>query len=94
MQNLNFKENDGYIIRNGKKINWFIYSQYIRSTTWKKKAKLNKEKNNFKCERCGSQKSLRTHHKTYKRVFKEKENDLECLCNICHYKEHNHEPDK
>lgn len=44
-----------------------------------------------KCERCKKPKPpnvLHIHHKTYERIFEEREADLEILCPRCHAIEH------
>lgn len=89
MQNLNWLQENEYSVLDGQTIVWSIYAQYLRSTTWKKLAKENKAIANNICTICGSNKSLRTHHTTYKRVFNETQDDLICICNVCHYKIHN-----
>jgi hypothetical protein len=70
-------------------VSWSIYSQYLKSTTWKNIAKENKLLASNKCEVCDSNKSIKTYHITYDRVFKETQDDLICLCYICHYKARN-----
>lgn len=43
---------------------------------------------NFCCERCGSKRGLEVHHKTYERLGREWDQDLEVLCDDCHIGEH------
>ncbi len=73
---------------NNKIINWSLYNQYLKSKCWSKKAERNKKLAGYKCDKCGSTKLLKTHHKTYDNIFREDQSDLECLCNMCHYKLH------
>ena len=64
------------------------YSKYIRTKKWKILASLVKEKAGNKCIFCGSEKKLVAHHHNYINLYNETEDDLICVCNICHYKIH------
>ena len=64
------------------------YSKYIRTKKWKTLASLVKEKAGNKCVFCGSEKKLVAHHHNYINLYNETEDDLICVCNICHYKIH------
>ena len=64
------------------------YSKYIRTKKWKTLASLVKEKAGNKCVFCGSEKKLVAHHHNYINLYNETEDDLICVCNICHYKMH------
>ena len=64
------------------------YKAYLMSAGWRSKKNLILKKRGKKCERCGYDKNLHVHHKTYKNIFKEKLEDLEVLCFKCHHKEH------
>jgi HNH endonuclease len=67
------------------------YSEYIKSEAWtEKRARILKHARG-KCEKCGKRKAIQVHHKTYKRVGREKDEDLAALCGPCHQSEH---PDK
>lgn len=64
------------------------YLSYIQGSVWKKlRSRIIKQRGSC-CERCGKTKNLQVHHKTYKRLFNEKDSDLEVLCRGCHMKEH------
>lgn len=65
------------------------YYKYLKSSAWRKIAKLVLERDNYQCCKCSSTKELQVHHKTYEHIFFEKEHleDLETLCSICHAKE-------
>lgn len=65
----------------GKRIN---LQQYYATTWWKQRSKRYREKIG-KCERCEATQNLQTHHKRY-RFYRERNSDLECLCNECHLK--------
>ena len=70
-------------------IDFVEYSKYIRTKKWKTLASLVKEKAGNKCVFCGSEKNLVAHHHNYINLYNETEDDLICVCNICHYKIHN-----
>ena len=57
-------------------------NEYYKTKWWQQRSKEYREKVG-KCERCGTKKNLHTHHKRY-RFYREKDRDLECLCNYCH----------
>lgn len=69
-------------------IDFVEYSKYIRTKKWKTLASLVKEKAGNKCVFCGSEKKLVAHHHNYINLHNETEDDLICVCNICHYKIH------
>lgn len=64
------------------------YKKYLQSEIWKYKrlSILNRDK--YTCQECGSQERLEVHHKTYKNIFNEPNEDLVTLCNRCHTMEH------
>lgn len=65
------------------------YKKYRKTKKWKTLASLVKEKAGNKCVFCGSEKKLVAHHHNYINLYNETEDDLICVCNICHYKIHN-----
>ena len=65
------------------------YRKYLSSKVWKDKRKRIFKERGSKCNRCETSANLQLHHKTYKRIYKEKDSDLEILCGTCHQKEHN-----
>ena len=65
------------------------YSKYRKTKKWKDIARAVKEKAGKKCVFCNSEKNLVAHHHNYINLYNETENDLICVCNICHYKIHN-----
>lgn len=69
-------------------IDFVEYSKYIRTKKWKTLASLVKEKAGNKCVFCGSEKKIVAHHHNYINLYNETEDDLICVCNICHYKIH------
>ena len=69
-------------------IDFVEYSKYRRTKKWKTLASLVKEKAGNKCVFCGSEKKLVAHHHNYINLYNETEDDLICVCNICHMKIH------
>ena len=65
------------------------YEEYLKSDKWKKKREKILKRADHKCELCGSTENLHIHHLTYDNVYNEKEEDLLCVCDICHSKLHN-----
>ncbi len=60
------------------------YMEYLKSDKWKEISKECKNLANNKCIRCGSEDELEIHHITYKNIYNEEQNDIECLCHLCH----------
>lgn len=78
-----------------KLLNYSNYKSYLESKHWQDlrkrfyKSKLVKKiDNKIVCYSCEEIKPLSLHHKTYKRMGKEKLNDLVLLCQNCHYLAH------
>ena len=69
-------------------IDFVEYKKYIRTKKWKTLASLVKEKAGNKCVFCGSEKKLVANHHNYINLYNETEDDLICVCNICHNKIH------
>jgi len=64
------------------------YLEYLKTPKWKNiKNKIRSRAKN-KCEKCGSNKELHTHHLTYERRGNELLSDLICLCKDCHEAAH------
>lgn len=61
-----------------------LYLKYLKSIEWEEKRKLVLERENNKCQKCGTTTNLQIHHWTYIRLFKEELDDLFCLCEPCH----------
>jgi 5-methylcytosine-specific restriction endonuclease McrA len=60
------------------------YHAYLRSPEWEAKKLKMFQLRGRHCERCGSRKDIEVHHKTYKRLGRERYEDLEVLCGYCH----------
>jgi 5-methylcytosine-specific restriction endonuclease McrA len=71
---------------------WDWYNAYLRSPAWKERRRICFENAGWKCNRCGTTKKLTAHHRTYARVGRERQKDLECLCEGCHSAHHDQEP--
>lgn len=68
------------------------YTEYIHSEQWHALAKRVREKNP-RCSLCNRPKLtqskrktviLHTHHRTYERLARERDDDLTVLCEVCH----------
>ncbi len=64
------------------------YIDYLQGKWWKGKRLQKLQSVRHRCERCSSTKKLQVHHKHYKSLGREKNKDLEVLCDSCHDKEH------
>lgn len=63
------------------------YHAYLQSNEWNAKRYIVLSRDHFKCTECTSTLSLQVHHRTYKNVYFEEENnfkDLTTLCKKCH----------
>lgn len=64
------------------------YKEYLLSPEWKKIRKRILKRANYKCEICKVARAYQVHHKTYKRIFKERDTDLIAICGTCHQDKH------
>lgn len=68
-------------------LNKKLYISYINSPSWKKiKDRILIERNI--CECCGEKNNIQVHHKTYKNITEELDEDLLVVCENCHNKIH------
>jgi len=65
------------------------YKEYLLSKEWKAKRLKVLNRANYICEICKIKKAYQVHHKTYKRIYRERLTDLVATCGICHQAEHN-----
>lgn len=65
------------------------YAEYLASKEWKAKRLKVLDRANYICEICGIKRAYQVHHKTYKRIYRERLTDLVATCGICHQAEHN-----
>ena len=69
-----------------------LYQDYLKSNEWRTKSNGCKKLADYKCDICGSEENLHAHHLTYENVGNENiEKDLQCLCSICHQKQHHND---
>ena len=74
-------------------INWNgRYREYLQSRQWRSKKKIAYEYYGRQCADCGAERGLEVHHKSYKRLGREKMKDLEILCGPCHRIRHEDKP--
>jgi 5-methylcytosine-specific restriction endonuclease McrA len=67
------------------------YRWVLKSRRWRKLRRLAYERSHGRCVRCGRRKSLgvlQLHHKTYKKLGKERLSEVELLCDDCHRVQH------
>ena len=63
------------------------YQRYLRSRHWFNFRKSVLILSNFKCVGCGEE-AHQVHHKTYARLWREKFEDVEPVCELCHHDRH------
>jgi hypothetical protein len=68
-----------------------IYFEYIHSNLWKARASAYKRARGYRCETvgCNCFNNVSVHHRNYKRLGRELDSDLICLCRNCHETIHN-----
>lgn len=64
------------------------YDQYLRSPWWRARRAAVIRHRGEKCERCDCRHGLQLHHRTYVRLFRERPQDVELLCEPCHLRTH------
>jgi len=64
------------------------YAEYLESDHWKKRRQQFLELWDFACCLCFSDKHLEVHHRTYARLYSEKDTDCLVLCRKCHKRHH------
>jgi hypothetical protein len=70
------------------------YEDYLKSEHWKSRRYFRGQKSKWTCERCGAKdKPIHIHHLNYNHLWNESDEDLECLCEDCHWWEHHRIPD-
>ena len=70
-----------------QRIRFNSYAEYLASNWWKARRRAKLESTGFTCERCPNR-ATQVHHKHYKTLGREKNEDLESLCGACHEHEH------
>lgn len=66
------------------------YRDYLASDQWQERRQTALARAKFKCQLCSAKLSLNVHHRTYKRIGREKPEDLIVLCRRCHEHHHDH----
>lgn len=64
------------------------YLEYINSPKWQRVRAIRLRKDKFTCQQCGGKNELNVHHLTYKRLGRERIEDLITLCVRCHNDTH------
>lgn len=67
---------------------WVDYDAYLDSRHWRKRRKQRMRTAGFRCERCGVGGRLHVHHNHYRTLYRERDRDLEVLCEQCHEDAH------
>lgn len=70
------------------------YQVYLGTTEWRLTRNRALKRASYQCSRCPSKRDLDVHHKTYERLGREWDQDLEVLCVMCHRGEHLENPDQ
>ena len=66
-----------------------LYRKYLQSDHWKRTRERKLKSIHFHCERCGDfRRKFQIHHKHYRTLGRESDDDLIALCGACHKKEH------
>jgi hypothetical protein len=60
------------------------YAEYIASSAWGLRRGQRLEKDEHRCQGCGSEDGLHVHHRTYERLGNELPEDIITVCEICH----------
>jgi len=64
------------------------YQSFLGSDHWRELREAKILDSDGKCEKCGRRSQLHVHHKTYERRGRERLDDLQVLCENCHYGVH------
>jgi len=67
------------------------YLAYLKSGRWFALRQHLINERGEKCQRCGKEGAVDGHHRTYVRLFKERDEDIELLCRGCHSEHHKKE---
>lgn len=64
------------------------YQDYLYSQKWQDKRSEALERDGFTCQKCRKARATQVHHKTYKRMYRERLSDLMSVCDDCHKRIH------
>jgi 5-methylcytosine-specific restriction endonuclease McrA len=70
------------------------YAAYLRTAHWRNLRTQVLAGVHDKCELCGSARATQVHHKTYKRIGRERAEDLMAVCAPCHKAHHGKKLDR
>lgn len=65
-----------------------FYQVYLNSSDWRVTRNRALQRANYACQRCGVARRLEVHHRTYARLGRELDSDLEVVCFGCHTAHH------
>lgn len=65
-----------------------FYERYLASVDWRMRRNRALQQAGWKCNRCPSKRGLEVHHRTYDRLGREWDSDLEVVCGACHGRHH------
>lgn len=60
------------------------YSRYRKTKRWQGKRCPIMKRAGYKCQKCKKRPATQVHHKTYKRIGRERLSDLSAVCGGCH----------
>jgi 5-methylcytosine-specific restriction endonuclease McrA len=70
-----------------------LYTAYLRSPPWRLRRRLWIRGAGGRCEQCGRRRRpLTIHHRSYRRLGRERRSDIEVLCWRCHRARHRRRP--
>lgn len=65
-----------------------LYEEYLKTPAWRTKRNHALRLAEFRCSVCGSRRNLQVHHKSYERLGREWDQDLQVVCQTCHANHH------
>lgn len=71
-----------------------LYLRYLRSPLWRLRRRIWILRAGGRCERCGSRRRLTIHHRSYRRLGRERRSDIAVLCSPCHRAAHGGGPNR
>jgi hypothetical protein len=95
-KNERIKQRQWNYLRDYLRENKITYREYLLSPHWQdvRRRFWGSKLHNRCCYACGVKRDLQVHHKTYKRIGKERLNDLVMLCGVCHKETHRIEKER
>jgi hypothetical protein len=80
------KNGTASIPRRLRELGFASYGEYLQSRHWQgvRRRFWARANGNVRCEACGGTGKMSLHHKTYKRLGRERPMDLMALCGRCH----------